>query len=107
LKNKTDITIDEAQSRLNHIEKLQFSRKSAQEICIQSAMQPHSGNNITGISSMDNSYFGNMLGIQEPKTSLTKGSHFTFNTQSSQSIVQHSRHKSQGPMRSEKVYIMT
>lgn len=40
----------------------------------------------------------------EPKTALTKNSKITMN---SSSIIQHSRHKSQGPMRSEKVYIMT
>jgi len=88
LKNKTDVTIDEAQSSLNCIEKKQLQRKSAQEIILQSAMLPNGGlnssllqsNNMTGLSSADQSYFGHMLNVQEPKTSLTKGSHFTFNS---------------------------
>ena len=40
----------------------------------------------------------------EPFTALTKNTRFTTNTSS---IVQQSRHLTQGPMRSEKVYLMT
>lgn len=74
------------------------------EIYIKSAV-PSNLENLTGMSSLNQSYFGNI--VEEPKTSLTKGSHFTFNSNSSHSFVTHSRHKSQGPMRSEKVYLMT
>lgn len=40
----------------------------------------------------------------EPFTALTKNTRFTSQNSS---IVQQSRHLSQGPMRSEKVYLMT
>ena len=44
---------------------------------------------------------------KEPMTALTKNTAFTFNTQAFSSHVQHNRHQSQVPMRSEKVYLMT
>ena len=46
---------------------------------------------------------------KEPNTSVTKGSVFTFaqSTNTNASLIQHMRHQSQGPMRSEKVFMMT
>lgn len=41
--------------------------------------------------------------MAEPQTAMTKGTGITFCT----SKIAHGRHKSQGPMRSEKVYHMT
>ena len=45
--------------------------------------------------------------MKEPNTALTKNTTFSFNTQAFTSVIQHNRHQSQGPMRSEKVYLMT
>lgn len=47
--------------------------------------------------------------VIEPKTALTKQTGVTAatNVTLATSQIQHNRHKSQGPMRSEKVYLMT
>ena len=103
LKSKTDETINESQMTLTNIERLQCNRKSAVEFY-------QSVGNILGGSSLDTSmqHPGGMLSPaiikKEPNTSLTKNTTFTNFTSS---MIQHNRHQSQGPMRSEKVYLMT
>ena len=112
LKAATDQTITEATEFLSAIEKKQKSRKSGQpyfETVMPQLTHCCPSANLSCSSLMrlgaDHSALPRMA---EPMTAMTKATGatgITFATSSSK--VSHGRHKSQGPMRSEKVYHMT
>ena len=96
LKKQTDKTIKDATIRISEIEDLQQSRKTSANFFMTVVPQLGSTCNV---SRMDSS------AVPEPKTTLSTFTKVTFC--SSALTAQHERHKSQGPMRSEKVYILT
>lgn len=127
LKEMTDRTILDAHLKLAEIERLQQGRESSKNFFEALVPLKTSAAGATGSSQCDltskyqyqsnNSQMdmqANLLAIpqqnyKEPASSLTKGSIFTFaqSTNTNASSVQFMRHQSQGPMRSEKVYMLT
>lgn len=127
MKEQTDKAIDDAQLKLAEVERQQQGRQSSKSFfftlvprlsnagtqsnsqCdLASKYQYQSSSGQVGVE-VPGSSLALPHHYKEPNTSLTKGSVFTFaqSTNTNASIVQHMRHRSQGPMRSEKVYMMT
>ena len=110
LKMLTDHTLEEAVDNLNYIEKLQKNRKTSDEFftsmmpSVYAAINGHTREILTsGYCSANTSVHHLMVPSKnEPQTAITRSSAL-----SSSSIIQCSRYKSQGPMRSEKVYQLT
>lgn len=128
LKDQTDKTIQLAQNKLSEVERLQRCRNTSKSFFVTVVPGRTSGTGTQTTSQcgdiqsrlQEPNTTRNQIQIQpgsslaypkhykEPQTSLTRESAFTFASQGTcVSMVQHNRHKSQGPMRSEKVYMMT
>lgn len=113
LKQFTDKAVQEATDFLEVIEKKQKTRKSSQghfqTVMLKLTNLAPSGTEASTSKDVSKDVSQQFLSSlprdlqYEPQTAVTRVSNLTFST----SKVTHGRHKSQGPMRSEKVYHMT
>ena len=101
LKRLTDKSINESQEALTRIEMLQQQRKTSNSFFV--TVVPHLPMSGMGMNSSCNQSIGDCqsrsASMLEPMTAMNKNT--------GKRVVQFNRYMSQGPMRSEKVYLMT